>query len=183
NAIDDTGRQRDITLGDVLEQAFDLGNQQARAGNVDDGERATRLVGRGARHPRGCRAVAAGLDRALQVDHRIGERTPDLLDAPRERLESGRHDHLGFAGNIVGRRHQETLNLATEFFSSCESSESWRMEPAVCKVPSDVCSVTSRMRWIDWATVPADAACREVVSEKSSISSARCEDTRPISPR
>ena len=36
----------------------------------------------------------------------------------------------------------------TEFFSSPASSESCRIEPAVCCVPSLVCSVTSRIRWM-----------------------------------
>src|SRR5690606_7320960 len=177
--VDDARGQRDLALRNLVEQALDLGDQQAGAGNVDDRERAARLVGRGARGARRGRAVGARLDRPLQIAHRVREGLADLFDAPRQRLESGRHDRLrrvGIAGDVVGSRHHETLNRATEFLSSCDNSESWRIEPAVCRVPSEVCSVTSRIRWIAWATVPAEAACFDVVSEKSSMSSARWDE-------
>ena len=131
------GGHRKLPAGGQGEQALCLHRHHPNAFKIDKLQRTAGLVHEAAgQHD--LRAVAVVL-RALRLDGglRPRQRLADFAKTPRQ---SGQIRRLN--------AHHDTLKRDTELFSSRASSASWTMEPAVCCVPSLVCSVTSRMRWM-----------------------------------
>src|SRR5690606_1049535 len=153
-----------------LDQRLGLLGEHQHAGDVRHLQRAVRLVQVDARVLQVARRAGLGPEMAVQLRAGAGERLPDLRDAPRQR------DDIDALGSV----HHATRKRDTEFLSSRASSESCRIEPAVCCVPSLVCSVTSRIRWMLCATSSADSAWFSVVREMRMIRSASSFEIWPM---
>ena len=199
--IFDHGAQHLLERGDVLRirmygtgleghhHLLGLVGQHGHARQVGHLQRPVRLVQMQACTLDGVLAVRAG-QQLIQCLRNMLQRFPDLWHRPGQghhvNVVAVFHPVTLFQSNCAPPAHPErrwsrisqpTRKRATEFLSSRASSESCRIEPAVCCVPSLVWLLTSRMRWMLCATDEAEAAWFSVVREMRMIRSASSCDT------